>query len=202
MHESGNGRDTSPVPGANPLAELFQVNPGDAMDFWMEGPRVAKTTFICREEFEGHAYEWRWIFLDDGSLVEASPDGFFRYREHHVIKQGAPLYQEIVAQDGALVRFEEYVRQGTSDERPVEFSHEGRRFRIASTGTVLCRRLGDEPEPLPWKYFSSNLKDNVYFGLAIVGDEEAVGLGLWTAHVCISVGKVLESADVTAIYRR
>ena len=200
----GNGKDTAPPPaaGTNPLGELFQVKPADVLDFWMEGPRVISTHYACREQFEGQAYDWVWMFLDDGSLVEASPDGFFRYREHLLVKQGTAEYEEIVAQDGALVRFEERVREETSHERPVEFLVDGRSFRVASTGTVAVRRTGEEAALLPWKFFNAEQRNNVYFGLEDPADEDVAAVGLWTAHVCISVGKALEPADITAIYRK
>lgn len=198
----GNGKDAAAPIGGNPLDELFVVKPGDVLDLWMEGSRVVKTLLTCHEEFERHGYEWVWMFLDDGSLVEASPDGYFRYREHQILKQGTALYEELVAQDGALVRFEERVREGSSDERPVEFTLDDHTYRITSTGTVSARRVGDEPSLLTWKSFSLDQQENVYFGLADVADDTQVGLGLWTAHVCVSLGKALEQADVSAIYRK
>lgn len=198
----GNGQDTAAPIGGNPLGELFQVRAADVLDFWMEGPRVVKTVLLSHEQFEGHRYEWVWMFLDDGSLVEASPDGYFRYREHHLLRQGTALYEELVAQDGALVRYEERVRLGTADERPVEFNLNDRTYRMTSTGTVIAQRLGDEPELLTWKSFSADQRQNVYFGLADVTDEAQVGVGLWTAHVCVSLGRALEQADLTAIYRK
>ena len=198
----GNGKESSAPIGGNPLDELFQIKPGDVLDFFMEGPRLVKTLLSCREEYEGHAYEWIWTFLDDGSLVEASPDGYFRYREHELIKQGTGAYEELVAQDGALVRFEERVREGSSADRPVEFTLDDHTYRITSSGIVSVGRLGDEPALLPWQSFGGDPKNNVYFGLEDASDDARVGLGLWTAHVCISVGKSLEPADVSTIYRK
>ena len=198
-----NGKDHAPQREfSNPLDELFLVKPGDVLDFWMEGPRVVKTVLNCREEFEGHAYEWVWLFLDDSSLVEASPDGHFRYREHDILRQGTGHYEEIVAQDGALVRYEERVREGAAETRPVTFTFDEHTYRITSTGTVYVRRSGDQPTLLPWSSFSETHTDNVYFGIADTADDERIGVGLWTAHVCLSIGKVLQQADISAIYRK
>ena len=197
-----NGKDAAEHIGGNPLDELFQVKPGDVLDFWMEGPRVVKTVLACREEFEGHSYDWAWMFLDDGGLVEASPDGYFRYREHQILKQGTGPYEELVAQDGALVRFEERVREGSSETRPVEFSLDDHTYHVTSTGTVAAHRTGDEPTLLTWKSFSADAKSNVYFGLVDTADESRVGVGLWTAHVCLSFGKEIQQADLSAIYRK
>ncbi len=84
----------------------------------------------------------------------------------------------------------------------MEFVLGDQTYRITSTGTVLPLRDGADPDLMPWKSFSPDQKNNVYFGVQSSDDEEAVGLGLWTAHVCLSVGKALEPADITAIYRK
>jgi hypothetical protein len=55
-------------------------------------------------------------------------------------------YYALVAQDGALVRFEDRVRAGTWDTRPVRLTLERRRWRVTSTGTVTAQRLGPAPK--------------------------------------------------------
>ncbi|MBI4213648.1 MAG: hypothetical protein HY534_04995 [Chloroflexi bacterium] len=197
-----NGKEQPAQTYTDPLKELFLVKPEDVLEFWMEGSRVVKTLLDCREEFEGHSYQWAWMFLDDSSLVEASPDGYFRYREHETLRQGTAHYEDLVAQDGALVRFEERVREGSADDRPVTFVVNDRTYQITSTGTVYARRTGEEPALLTWRSFSETHTDNVYFGFADVHDEARVGVGLWTAHVCLSFGKALAPADLSAIYRK
>jgi hypothetical protein len=181
---------------------LDTVLPGDVLEFWSEGTFVVKTVFHCREEVDGRTAEWCWMFLDDGSIVEASLDGYFRYRQHQLIKQGSALYEEIVAQDGALVRFEEHVRAGTSGRRPVHLTVDGKQYRITSTGTVQAARLGDDPTLIPWISFSPTADNNVYFGMVEAENEEAVALGLWTAHVCLSLGEEFVRSDITEIYRK
>ncbi len=180
---------------------LDDLLPGDVLDFWMDESVVIQTVLRCWETSDSGKVEWRWMFLDDGSLLEVSPDGLYRYTEHRVLKQGTALYEEISAQDGALVRFEERVREGTSGRRPVHITIDEKEYRITSTGTVGADRVGAEPEPMSWRYFDKNPDENVYFGLVDVENEENVGLGLWTAHVCLSFGKELERTDITAIYR-
>lgn len=186
----------------DPLHELGLLEPGDVIDLWIEGPRIIKSVLLCTETLDDQTSEWRWSFLDDGSLLEVSEDGYFRYREHNILAQGSAEYEELVAQDGALVRFEERVRAGESARRPVYITLNGKRLRIASTGMVVVKRLGDEPELLPWRSFSSDASENVYFGLAEADDESNVGVGIWTAHVCVSLGRELADADISGIYRK
>src|SRR5438105_645498 len=113
---------------------LDTVNPGDVLEFWDEGEFVVKTVLHCSEAVDDRTVDWTWMFLDDESLVEVSLDGLFRYRRHNLIKQGSELYEEIVAQDGSLVRFEAHVREGTSGRRPVYVSIDEKQYRITSTG--------------------------------------------------------------------
>jgi hypothetical protein len=203
---ANNGKGGSESNAATPLEQLRTVMPGDVVDVWMEETYLVKTVYLCEEEVGGQTYEWRWIFLDDGSLVEVSPDGYFRYREHRLLKQGTSEYEAIVAQDGALVRFEERVRAGDSGRRPVHVSlggsEAGTEYRITSTGTVKIRRLGDEPAFGPWQALSDDPKQNVYFGMVQTADEANVALGLWTAHVSLSLGKALDETNITAVYRK
>jgi hypothetical protein len=179
---------------------LLSLNPGDALDVWVEGHRVVTTVFHCREEFEGRVYTWRWIFLDDESIIELSPDGCFRYREHQIARQGDGFYESLVAQDGILVRFESHVRAGEAAQRPVHVTIGDREFRVSSTGSVAVERRGDAPPLLPWQSFSTAPDQNVYFGLVDVDDEDRVGLGLWTTNVCISLGAVFDPSDIVEVF--
>ncbi len=128
------------IGSANNLDELGSLAPGDVVEIWDGGSLVAKTVLDCQETVDGKSYGWRWTFLDDGSLLEASPDGYFLYRTHQVVKQGTDLYEELVAQDGALVRFEERVREGSSGRRPVEVAIDGKPHRL-TTGSLDRSRL-------------------------------------------------------------
>ncbi|MBI2886876.1 MAG: hypothetical protein HYY02_06675 [Chloroflexi bacterium] len=184
------------------LEELWAVQPGDSVEIWLETAYIVRTVLQCREALEGRVSEWRWLFLDDGSLLEASPDGYYRYREHQVVRQGSELYEELVAQDGLLVRFEERVRRSTVGRRPVHCTIDGREYRVANTGTFTARVLGDAPEPLPWKTLSGDQEQNTYFGMVSTKDEAQVMLGLWTTHICLSAGSVLEPAQISRVYRR
>ncbi|MBM2810467.1 MAG: hypothetical protein HW416_1226 [Chloroflexi bacterium] len=200
MAKNGVGHDD--VSGYEPEDELYSVSPGDVLEFWGEGTLVVTTVFRCQEEVGGRTVRWRWMFLDDGSLIEASLDGYFRYKQHEIVNQGSVLYEELVAQDGALVRFEEHVRTGDSGRRPVHVAVRDKQYRLTSTGTVRAERLGEAPTLLPWSAFATKSDDNVYFGMVEAEEEAEVVLGLWTAHVCLSVGHEFERSDITEIYRR
>jgi hypothetical protein len=197
-----NSGATDGIGGANSLEELARIAPGDAVEIWGGGSLVVRTAFACEETVDGRSYGWRWSFMDDGSLIEASPDGYFWYRSHQLAKQGTDLYEELVAQDGALVRFEERVREGASGRRPVEVTVGGKPYRLTSTGTVQVQQSGPDPELVSWRSFDRNPESNVYFGMVDVADDSNVILGLWTVHVCLSSGRELGETDLTAVYRR
>ncbi len=196
---SRNGRPKDP---ASNLEQIGTLLPGDSVEVWEGGNLVIRTVLVCSEVVEDETTRWHWLFADDGSLFEASPDGYFWYRQHQIAKQGSSLYEELVAQDGALVRFEERVRAGSSGRRPVHVTIDGKEYRLTSTGTVRAQRLGEDCPLSPWQAFSSNPDDNVYFGMVETADEGNVGLGLWTQHLCLSFGRELEESDVTGVYKR
>jgi len=196
---------TSPngMPGSSAeLEQLTSLLPGDSLEIWGSGTLVVKTALICQETVEDETTTWHWLFLDDGSLLEASPDGYFRYDRHQVHKQGTGLYEELVAQDGALVRFEERVRAGQSGRRPVGVTIDGTEYRISGTGTVRIQRLGEDCTLAPWQTIGKDADDHVYFGMVATSDDSSVGLGLWTQHLCLSFGKELGETDVTAVYKQ
>lgn len=196
-----NGRSNDLGTNSN-LTQLGTLVPGDAVEFWDGGSRVVRITFLCEETVDDRTYHWRWMFLDDDSLLEVSPDGYYHYDRHQIVKQGTDLYEELVAPDGALVRFEEHVRSGESGRRPVQVTLDGQEYRLTGTGTARVQRLGPEPSLLPWQSFQSDPDENVYFGLVQSADESRVALGLWTAHVCLSFGQDLEETDVVGVYPR
>ncbi|MBI3977099.1 MAG: hypothetical protein HY331_02830, partial [Chloroflexi bacterium] len=179
--------DKQDPPAADRVIGL--LSPGDIIQFWVEGTRIVSTVLNCQETIGARTYGWQWSFLDDGTLVEHSADGEWRYREHEVIPQGSSLYEELVAPDGLLVQFEERVRAGTSGRQPVFVHLRDRVYRIANTGTLIAQRSGAQPTIEPWQAFSPDPKENVYFGLVNTEDDEDGVLGIWTSHVCLSFGR-------------
>lgn len=199
-HHKSN--DSVEVP-KSPLEQLPLLKPGDAVDLWGVGNRVVTTRLDCRETVGNETYNWTWWFLDDQSILEVSADGQFHYARHEIAHQGASLYQTLVAQDGALVRFEERVRDETVARRPVHVTIGETEYRIASTGTfTVVSRLGEQPKPVPWQGIGNRAEDNVYFSLVQSDDENAVILGIWTNHVCLSFGTSIDETSVTEVFRR
>lgn len=205
MNQSSNGHSREPIPPTGQAIsdeDWERLEPGDAVIFWLKGSRIVDTIFDCSEVIEGRTIRWRWIFLDDGQLLEHSPDGEWLYPDHEIVRQGSPFYEELLAEDGALVRFEERVRAQTSARQPVYVMLRDKRYRITSTGTFGIRRKGKEPSLLPWQTFATEAKDNVYFGLVNSEDEDDGVLGIWTGHVCLSFGQALAPTDIEAVYRK
>ena len=200
MSQNGSAGGEQPARFAPPNA-FDALLPGDALDLAERPDLLVRTVFHGSETLQDVTVEWRWIFLDDGSLLELAPKGRFLYPRHQVEPRGSPLYEEMVAQDGALVRFERHVREGSVADRPVHITLDERRYRVASTGTCLARRLGAEPELAPWRGFRSEPDQNVYFNLVEVDDESSVALGLWTTDLCLSFGRPLEPGDIRGIRR-
>ncbi len=184
------------------LEKLAQLQPGDLVEIWMDKTYLVTTVYRCRERLDGLVTEWRWNFLDDGSLIEVSPDGYYLYRDHVMIKQGTPLYEELAARDGAMVRFEARVQEGTVGRSPVNITIEEKEYRIASTGTLEFTREGPGPALIPWQQLSADPTANVYFGMVGVEDEDEVVLGLWVSHIALSFGRPLRAEQIANVFRR
>jgi hypothetical protein len=197
-----NGPPRDPLAGQSDDLNLGDLEPGDAISFWGEGHRIVKSVFECSEGIGERAYTWRWIFLDDGSLIEHSDDGQWRYTEHQIVPQGSALFSDLVGPGGMLEQFEARVRVDRVADDPVWTELRGHRYRVTSTGTVAPKRRGDQPQLGPWTKFVRQADNNIYFALVQAEDEEAGVLGLWTSHVCLSFGRPIGLTDIDAIYRR
>jgi hypothetical protein len=194
MTQNGHERAELAHPAA--LRRETPLQPGDAIRLGAEPARIVRTVFFCREVVRDQVTDWRWVFLDDGSLLELAPKGPAWYRRHVVLAEGAALYDTLVGADGALARFERRVRDGTWASRPVEVAIDGRGYRLRFTGTLSARRLGAEPELSPWRLLRADSDENVYFGLsALAPDGDELVLGLWTTGVCLSFGRSLGSVE-------
>jgi hypothetical protein len=198
---NGHSRE-DPLRGTSEDRNLADLEPGDAIDFWGEGHRIVTCVYECSERIGVREYAWRWTFLDDGSLIESSLDGQWRYTEHQIVPQGSPLYAQIVGTGGVLETFEARVRNDSIAENPVITPLRERSYRVTSTGTVAPKRRGEPPKLMPWTQFVRNPEENVYFSFVAEESEEDGVLGLWTSHVCLSFGKPIAESDIDGVYRK
>ena len=151
--------------------------------------RRVESALRCAEELGGVWTRWQWLFLDDGALLELAPRGVHRYDRHRPLNRDQPLYQQLVAQDGVLVRFEARVRAGLAEAEPTYVTVDRREFHVRATGTALVEaREGAPPALAGWQALSETPAENVWFLLdAVEGPERA--LGLWTGGLCLSFGR-------------
>jgi hypothetical protein len=143
---------------------------------------VSVTRLRCREL----GTEWTWSFLEDGALLEEAPRGTQRYTRHRVYERASTIYQQLVAQDGALNHFEARVRGGATEREPTYVTVEGREYLVKATGTVdVVERSGPPPALAAWATLGDDPEQNVYFRLEAV-DDGTTALGLWTRALCLS----------------
>jgi hypothetical protein len=163
--------------------------------------RRVETALRCAEELAGVWTRWQWLFLDDGSLLELAPRGAHRYDRHRVLDRAQPLYQQLVAQDGVLVRFEARVRAGLVAAQPTYVTIDRREYRARATGTVRVEaREGPAPALGAWSALADEPDQNVWFLLdAIDGPDGA--LGLWTRGLCLSFGRPAEWRPLDGLQR-
>jgi len=179
--------------------ELDALLPGDVVQFGPDERSDVVALYRCGETIGATTVEWTWIALADGRLLEIAPRGCALYEPPETLARGSPRFLDLVAQDGLLVRFEERVRDRTSEARPVRVRLGGRRWRVTSTGTVAARRLGPAPAS-GWGQLDSpetarpEWQPTIYFTLAATGDPSSLGLGLWAIDICVASGRRLGQA--------
>jgi len=83
--DKGNGKAPEPYTPSTEDHDLAHLRPGDGISIWGDEDHVVTCVFDCAEGIGARRYTWTWAFLDDGSIVEHSADGQWRYTEHQVL---------------------------------------------------------------------------------------------------------------------
>jgi hypothetical protein len=187
--------------------------PGDVVSFWDGGDHLVQAGLDCTEELNRRETTWRWNLLDEGKVLEVTPEGTVLYERTVVVHQDSPEFETLTTdaeQGGVLKAFEARVRQGNAARNPTLFEYEGRVYRVVSTGIFAARPAGKIgfPNIEVWRDVnSSNPGDNVYFELEPTEDVPAAEsgsevLGIWTSHIALLFGRPLRPGDIQAIYPR
>jgi hypothetical protein len=187
--------------------------PGDVISLWDGGDHVVQAVLECREELNRRTTTWRWNILDEGQVLEVTPEGSVLFDRTVVLHQDSAEFETLTSdpeQGGVLKAFEARVRQGTAARNPTLFEFEDRVYRIVSTGIFDARPLGalSYPNLDVWRDINpSRAGDNVYFELEPTqetpGDDSASEvLGIWTSHIALLFGRPLKSVDIQTIYPR
>jgi hypothetical protein len=188
--------------------------PGDVVSLWDAGDHVVQSVLDCREELNRRVTSWRWNLLDEGQMLEATPEGNTLYTRTVILHQDSPEFETLTSdpdQGGVLKAFEARVRQGNAARNPTLFEYEGRVFRVVSTGIFDAQPVGQAgyPNTTVWHDINpSNPGDNVYFELEPTidvppGDQSPTEiLGIWTSHIALLFGRPMKNADIQTIYPR
>lgn len=203
MLDPGKSRPEPTPAGGVPLTPNLQaLKPGDAVSFWDGTDATVRGSLDCREEIGGRTTEWRWVFVSGGKVLELLPQGQNLYDSSALAQQGDEFYELLVGAGGALKRFEGNVREGIAHE-PVLVDIDGVSYRIRSTGTFACTKVGELPEDGEvWSGTSTNTGDNVYFKMVPAEPTEGgeLALGIWTTHILILTGRKIERHEITNIF--
>src|SRR5438270_4059332 len=193
-------------------ATVETLLPGDVVSLWDGGDHVVQAVLECREELNRRETVWRWNVLDEGRVLEVTPEGNTLYERTGVLHQSSAEFETLTAdpdQGGALKAFEARVREGTAARNPTLFEYEGNVYRVVSTGIFEARPMGATtfPNLEVWRDINpSNPGDNVYFELEPTQDAEDGGvsdvLGIWTSHIALLFGRPLKAGDIQTIYPR
>jgi hypothetical protein len=190
-------------PGTPPAATTPEtLAPGDALLLQDGRDFLVQAAVDGLEELEGRSSTWRWLLLDDGSLLEVLRHTMSLYGTPEILYQGTPPYALLTGQgdqDGLLRVFEARVRAGTIAGMPVAYDHGGLTYHVRSTG-IFSARFNGVTDAEVWSDVSENAPDNVYFKLD--GGEGALALGVWTSHIAFYSGAPLAHADIKGMYSR
>lgn len=198
-----------PLPqGRQPTIE--DLLPGDVVSFWDAGDSVVQAVLESREELNRRVTVWRWNLLDEGRVLEVSPEGSTLYDRTAVLHQSSAEFETLTCdpeQGGVLKTFEARVREGIAARNPTLFEYEGKVYRIVSTGVFDARPLAQPSYPNleVWRDINpNNPGDNVYFELEPTQDDAAASevLGIWTSHIALLFGRPLKPGDIQSIYPR
>lgn len=201
-------------PGPSPRQPTLEtLMPGDVISFWDGGDSVVQSVLQCREELNRRETLWRWNVLDEGKVLEISPDGTWLYERTDVLHQTSAEFETLTSdpdQGGVLKAFEARVREGIAARNPTLFEYNDTVYRVVSTGIFEARPLehAGYPNLEVWRDINPNDPgDNVYFELEPTEDvpEGTSGsevLGIWTTHIALLFGRPVKAGDVQSIYPR
>jgi hypothetical protein len=186
---------------------------GDVVSFWDGGDSVVQAVIECREQLNQRETVWRWNILDEGKVLEVTPEGSTLYERTVILHQSSAEFETLTAdpdQGGVLKAFEARVRQGTAARNPTLFEYESNVYRVVSTGIFEGRPLEQPTYPNldVWRDINpSNAGDNVYFELEPTQEtpDDTSGsevLGIWTSHIALLFGRPLKAGDIQTIYPR
>jgi hypothetical protein len=192
---------------------LESLLPGDVISFWDGGDSVVQAVLECREELNRRETTWRWNILDEGRVLEVTPEGTTLYERTDVLHQASAEFETLTAdpmQGGVLKAFETRVREGTAARNPTLFEYGEGVLRVVSTGIFDARAIGGGgyPNLEVWRDINpTNPGDNVYFELEPTEDlpegaSDSEVLGIWTTHIALLFGRPLKAGDVQTIYPR
>jgi hypothetical protein len=196
-----------------PQPTVDSLLPGDVVSLWDGGDHVIEAVLECREELNGRETLWRWNLMDEGRVLDATPEGNTLYERTVILHQDSAEFETLTSdpeQGGVLKAFEARVRQGIAARNPTLFEYGGRVYRVVSTGVFDARPLGQAtyPNAAVWRDINpTNAGENVYFELepteTTAGDDsDSEVLGIWTSHIALLFGRPLKPAEIQSIYPR
>src|ERR671937_1898848 len=143
LHQALDPDKVGAVQGRQPT--LDTLLPGDVVSLWDGGDAVVQAALDCSEELNGRETRWRWNILDEGRVLEVTPEGNVLYERAVVLHQDSPEFETLTCdpeQGGVLKAFEARVRQGIAARNPTLFEYQGKIYRVVSTGTFAARPAG------------------------------------------------------------
>src|SRR3981081_2328173 len=67
--------------------------PGDVVSLWDGGDNVVRAVLECREELNRRETVWHWNILDDGKVLEVTPEGNTLYERTVILHQSSAEFE-------------------------------------------------------------------------------------------------------------
>ena len=85
-------------PGPQPRQPAVDsLLPGDVVSLWDAGDHVVQSILDCREELNQRVTSWRWNLLDEGQMLEATPEGNTLYTRTVIVHQDSAEFETLTS---------------------------------------------------------------------------------------------------------
>src|SRR5438045_9181830 len=75
--------------------------PGDVVSLWDGGDHVVEAVLECREDVNRRETAWRWNLLDQGHVLEVSPEGNPLYERTAILHQDSAEFRKLTCDPGS-----------------------------------------------------------------------------------------------------
>src|SRR5437879_3471114 len=92
--------DPNKLPPQQRQPTVEDLLPGDVVSLWDGGDHVVEAVLECREDVNRRETAWRWNLLDEGHVLEVSPEGNSLYERTVILHQDSAEFETLTCDPG------------------------------------------------------------------------------------------------------